>query len=76
MSQTAYNISFILYEIFIDGIIISICLDFLLKYYFVAGNFVVKDIICFNLGLMFFLGGLAAFTLMISKAFNGAGFAT
>ena len=47
-----------------------------MKFYFVPENFVVKDILCFNFGILLFIGGLSSFTIMISKAFDGAALAT
>jgi hypothetical protein len=37
---------------------------------------VITQILAYNLSIILFVGGIAAFALVISKCFNTAGFAT
>lgn len=78
MSQMAYNISFILHEAFVSGPLICATLDSIV-WYRLGGDkapYTVGELLGFNVGIIIYVMGVAAFTLLISKAFKSAGFAT
>ena len=82
MSETAYNVSFVIHEAFVNGPMICVVLDLLVWYrcYYDQDRefdqFVMMSLLRFNLGLILFIMGITAFILLISKCFNSAGFAT
>jgi len=76
MSQTAYNIAFILHETFINGPLICICLDLLCYWRLEPKMFIIENLLCFNLAIVIFIAGTTAIALLISKGFNSSGFAT
>lgn len=76
MSETAYNISFVLHETLVNGTIMIILLDAIAWYRFKPENFHLYETLLFNVGIMLYIMGVAAFSLLLSKMFSTAGFAT
>ena len=76
MSETAYNISFVLHETLVNGTMMIIMLDAIAWYRFNAENFHLHETLLFNCGIMLFIMGVTAFSILISKMFSTAGFAT
>jgi hypothetical protein len=75
MSQTAYNLSFILHEMLINGPIIVGILDGII-WYRVDPEFVKwNELFLFNFSIILFIGGVVCVALLISKGFNSPGFA-
>ena len=76
MSLTAYNLSFILHETFINGTLICILIDLLVYCRIERQHYLFKELFLFNVGILLFLMGASAYALLISKLFNSPGFAT
>ena len=75
MSQTAYNISFILHEMFVNGPIIVVILDGIVWYRVDPELVKWNELFLFNLSIILFIGGVVSIALLISKGFNSPGFA-
>lgn len=75
MSQTAYNISFILHEMFVNGPIIVVILDGIVWYRVDPEYVKWNELFLFNLSIILFIGGVVSIALLISKGFNSPGFA-
>lgn len=76
MSETAYNISFVLHETLVNGTIMIILLDAIAWYRLKAEHFHLYETLLFNCGIVLYIMGVTAFSILISKIFNTAGFAT
>ena len=79
MSQVAYNLSYVLHETFVNGPLVCLTLDALIWYRFYreqsAESFVIYAILKLNVGIILYIMGVTAFSLLIAKGFNQAGFA-
>lgn len=76
MSETAYNLSFVMHETLVNGTIMIIMLDAIAWYRFKAENFHLYETFLFNCGIMLYIMGVTAFSILLSKLFSTAGFAT
>lgn len=76
MSPTAYNISFILHEMIVNAPITCVLVDAIIIWRFEWEEYQITQLLCFNLSVILFIGGITGFALVISKFFNQAGFAT
>ena len=82
MSQTAYNVSFVMHETLVNGPLICVILDSLIWYRLFFSkdkdltSFFIWSILKFNLGILLFTMGTVAFIILVSKAFSKSGFAT
>jgi hypothetical protein len=82
MNETAYNLSFIWYETFFIGPAICSTLNFLVwwRCFYDVGRpfemYFAKSLLRFNVGICFFVEGITALCILISKAFSTTGFAS
>lgn len=82
MSKMAYHLSFVLHEAFVNGPLICIALDAIVWYkYFHKENrvmdpFISECLLRLNGAVLFFITGITALCILISKMFNSASFAT
>lgn len=76
MSETAYNISFVLHETLINGPLMCAMLDWLMWYRFKPEEFVPSEVALFNVTILLYIMGVTAMSLLLSKAFTSAGLAT
>jgi hypothetical protein len=82
MSETAYNVSFVIYEGIVTGPLICLVLDLALYYrlFYCQNeeftNFFLVSLLKLNVGIILFIMGIVAFIIVISKGFAKAGFAT
>jgi hypothetical protein len=76
MSPTAYNLSFVLHEMLINAPITCVLVDIMIVSRFERSDYKIMQLLCYNLSVSLFVGGITAFALVISMLFNSAGFAT
>ena len=70
MKEAAYNLSFILHESLINGLLICLLLDGIVYKRQSADTYDISEMACFNLATILFLVGITTFSLLISKAFS------
>jgi hypothetical protein len=76
MSPSAYNLSYILHEMIVNGPITCVLVDAIIIWRFDREDYEITQLLCFNLSVILFIGGITGFALVISKLFSQAGFAT
>ena len=76
MKEAAYNLSFILHESLINGLLICILLDTIVYKRQAPDAYSLSELACFNLATILFLVGITTLSLLISKAFSSPGFAS
>ena len=70
MSQSAYNLSFVVHEMLINAPITCILVDAMIIFRFERSDYKVIELLCFNLSVTLFVGGIVGFSLVISKFFS------